>query len=250
MAEWLSPAEEWPRHTRGGARQALADARRLGWWFRPAAGHSFGRLACGRRDRRDPESDSRCELTVLSTAGGDAEDTANLIREAIDGCPHRESSDHPGEFVAPPLDSERERGALKHLLRAEKLITGLEQLVVREARRRESEELLDRAADIDTQAEVLLHQALESDAEAALAESWARQAVDDVGYSTNPFPPDDISVLSMPAQEALDSASATLAETGGSADDLRERIEEWRDRLDAATAALLPGDSDDPSVVD
>lgn len=179
----LSPADQWPRHSRSEAQAALKDAKNAGWFFRPAKGHAFGVLRCS-----DPSTETAgCRLLVYSTAKGpaDGSDTAKVIRQAMRKCPHQ---------VEEP--SEPARSAAQLLRRVDSLLDACGRL-----RRREEAE-----ASREVAAERGDESGFDSaDAEFQLADNDAAIALEMLGYPTEPWSPEKaIGELIADAQRQLD----------------------------------------------
>ncbi len=82
MAGFLGKSETWPTHSRPLAREALRQAQKAGWLFRPSEGHTFGTLKCG-------EADGACRAVIYSTSGAaDGSTTAKHIKQTMRRCPH------------------------------------------------------------------------------------------------------------------------------------------------------------------
>jgi hypothetical protein len=70
-----------PWHPNKEIEAAVAYAESLGWRWRKAHGHAWGRLLCPKNDR------DGCQLSVWSTPKN-PQNHARAIRRAVDRCAH------------------------------------------------------------------------------------------------------------------------------------------------------------------
>jgi hypothetical protein len=139
---YLGPDDRWPRHSRPRARAALEVARSAGWWFRPAEGHTFGRLRC-LPPGRDADRQA-CIVPVYSTSGADdGSDTARVIHDAVRKCPH----DRDPERDDGPDPETAARIAAGTLAQLGALVEAAEALLTTEVAVREANEAIDDALD-------------------------------------------------------------------------------------------------------
>lgn len=231
---YLAPGDQWPRHSRPQARAALEEARAAGWWFRPSAGHTFGRLRCTPPDQ-DPGNDA-CKVPVYSTSGPeDGSETSRAIRDALRKCPHHRGGQVP-EALTPDSAARLAAGALtltarlieaaQALLRKNQALTEADGVVEAALGR------LDDKAAID-QAEVAVSE-LERLARVEDARGLAAAAGADAG---DPWPPvDGAQELFTLATERLKAAGSLVMAAQGAEEEGKLAAE--RGRLASLLQAL------------
>lgn len=178
MPTWLSPEEAWPAHPRKLARDAIARAKRLGWWLQHSEGHCFGRLRCAPPHEG---KDGACSVTVFSTAGrADGFETARNILKVVNVCPHRPRvpADDPG------VQAGEEAGLF--VAKLERIADAADCLL----RSREEQEAADSAlsAAADQGSEDVLSEALDHERQASASEAVAYGFAAAAGVG-EPWPP-------------------------------------------------------------
>jgi hypothetical protein len=114
------PTEPWPDHPKPWFRVVFKKARDHGWTLRKLSDHNGYRLVC---------PNGSCQYPVFST-GKDGESAAKTISKDIEHCPH-----HAPTIAAVAVAEEL-------LDKAERLINGLDAILVRDRVDQRSQELL------------------------------------------------------------------------------------------------------------
>lgn len=198
-SKWLGPNEKWPEHSRPLARDAVARAKRSGWWLRPAS-HAFGRLRCAH-----PEDlpSGACAVTILSTSGpADGSATAREILKVLDACPHRTS-----ERGAPDAE-DAARQARQLLAQLQRIASAADRLLAWSVERKRADTAFAEALQFDRD-DRLVHAAEHDEAAAAAASSAFEDAV--AGRVSDPWPPErGAAELVERLAEGLERAEALL----------------------------------------
>lgn len=231
MSEYLGPEETWPPHPRPEARAALAKAREAGWWFKPATGHTFGRLRCRRPAEDDPNSPSH-KVPIFSSSGtADGSATARKILDALRACDHHAAAGGEPAAIGLGVDPGMALWQVNDKLRVVVgLLVAAEGLVA-------SDDSLGRAEDTETMALDLLDGDPDASIDRLDAErmDFERQAREEVqrAYSAaarvganDPWPPPERGrTLLRSAQTALAEAAQLLSSAAGAGDTARLTVE-------------------------
>lgn len=172
---WLGPRDDWPEHPRPLARASLTAARSAGWWLKKGRNHVFGLITCG--DPSTVPQDARCRTSIFSTSGShDGSDTARVIDEYIQKCPHARPSVASGGAL------ETAEGLVGSAEAAIEMVVALQ---AAHAHRELMEDFLAQSANDLEAAEVLLAQALDEEYAADEMDVRAAQAAGRAGMSAD-----------------------------------------------------------------
>ncbi len=206
---WLSPKEDWPRHSRKEAEKALQEARELGWSFRQG-GH-FGWIRCPFTEH----GDGGCRLVISSTSGDKSGTvTANVIRRKLRSC--RNLGGPEPTLLPTAIANAIERVA--HLVESAELLRDSD------LRRAEMEEVLGQVENVtsEVQNRALEHALqLDDNADQLEEQAWQEALAAEAG---DPWPPGErAQELAAAASDQLD---AILAEV-----DVRALDQDAQDRI-------------------
>lgn len=201
VTSFLDSSQEWPSHSRPLAREALRQARKAGWLFRPNEGHTFGTLKCS-------NTDGACRLAIYSTSGpADGSMTAKSIKQVLRRCSHQRHDEIDAHTPEPQSTVTEIEWKVRRLLNA---IEGLDQR---------------------TRGETAALAAVERDDEPALEESelalrdgdnQALVAFQLMGKPMTPWPPE------IGRGELLDEADRLLSQESDQLEPLRRAVSERR----------------------
>ncbi len=236
---WLSPDSKWPRHSDGGVRSALSEARDRGWWFRKLTSHRFGMIIC--TEPTGERLTDACSFNIDSSAR--TGDTDQRILDTLRDCPHGgdaggepEPTDVADADDQPDAADAEQRVALadRYLTTAEGLLDAMERLAQRDSVLARRDELLEMAAEaFDDAQDQLLAEAEFNEQEARTHAATAHDAADAHGFGHEPWPPPDPeAALSVPAADYAGAAEQVLDGVDP------EAAAECRDRLEALGSRL------------